>query len=156
MALKIRDTNTTPREKQWTYPAVDGTVISNGSYMVLMMEIYKHYTGNGKPVPDEETIHKYLCDNLSIPCFEDGVPVHNRFTDPVPSRRPGVAGKDWPFALRPMKLMAKEGDRGLGDIVLRQIGEANSDAYKKWFERLFGRPCGCSERQDNLNRDYPL
>ncbi len=154
--LKIRDTKTTPREKRWTFPAIDGTEISSNSYMVLKMEIHKHYEGNHRPVPDEETIHRYLCDNLTIPCCEDGVQVQNRYTNPVPSRRPGVVGKDWPFALRPMKLLAKEGDRGLGDIVLRVIGEANSNAYKLWFQRLFGRPCGCSERQDNLNRDYPL
>jgi hypothetical protein len=64
--------------------------------------------------------------------------------------------REWPFFLRPMKLLAKEGDKGLGDIVERAIGPAGGDAYKAWYEKTFGKPCGCTKRQDNLNDRFPL
>ena len=67
-----------------------------------------------------------------------------------------VKAEDWPAILKALKLAAKSGDKGLGDIVARIIGPIGGDAYKKWFEKIFGRPCGCSERQDYLNQRYPL
>lgn len=64
--------------------------------------------------------------------------------------------KEWPVLLKPLKLMAKEQDKGLGDIVLRIIGDENSDKFKKWYFNSFGHDCGCSSRQSWLNRKYPL
>jgi hypothetical protein len=63
---------------------------------------------------------------------------------------------DWPLLLRPMKLLAKPSDKGLGDIVERTIGPVGGDAYKLWYKATFGRDCGCTKRRDNLNIRYPL
>lgn len=67
-----------------------------------------------------------------------------------------VPDRDWPLLLRPMKLLAKEGDTGLGDIVERTIGPVGGDAYKIWYKTAFGKTCGCTERKDALNERYPL
>jgi hypothetical protein len=67
-----------------------------------------------------------------------------------------IPSKDWPIWLRPSKLLAIEGDKGLGDIVERVIGPVGGDAYKIWYLKTFGKTCGCTHRQDGLNERYPL
>jgi hypothetical protein len=64
---------------------------------------------------------------------------------------------DWPIFLRPMKLMAKDGDKGLGDVVERVIGPVGGDAYKSWYKTTFGKECtSCTKRKGDLNARYPL
>lgn len=156
MALSIRDTKTTPKEKRWTYPDVNGGEISENSYMNIRRAVAEHYKANGRPVPSDEEVTKYLCDNLTIPCFEGREIYRNRFTDPVSYASRGAKSPKWPFILQPLKAFAKEGDRGLGDIIERMVGPVGGDAYKKWHLKIFGKPCSCSERQDSLNLDFPL
>lgn len=62
----------------------------------------------------------------------------------------------WPILARPLKLMAKPDDRGLGDIVARIVGPIGGDAFKVWFVKAFGRDCGCADRQQWLNIHFPL
>jgi hypothetical protein len=64
--------------------------------------------------------------------------------------------REWPLLLQPFKLMARPGDRGLGDIIERVIGPVGGDAYKAWYLKVFGVPCGCTRRSDNLNQRFPL
>lgn len=155
MPLTIRDTKTTPRERQWAYPGINGSFVTSNSYMVLRLEITQHYTTNGQPVPSDEEITKYLCDNLTIPCFEGTTPYVNQFTNPPSFLTRGLPSPDW-GSLNFLKLMAKDGDKGLGDIIARIIGPVGGDAFKRWYKRLFGRDCGCSERQEDFNLTYPL
>lgn len=35
------------------------------------------------------------------------------------------------------------------------IGETRSERFKTWFARKFGKSCGCSDRQNWLNRRFP-
>lgn len=62
----------------------------------------------------------------------------------------------WPMWAQPMKLLAKDGDKGLGDIVARVVGTIGGEAYKAWYLKTFGKSCGCTERQESLNQKYPL
>jgi len=64
--------------------------------------------------------------------------------------------KGWPIAMIPIKLMAKPGDRGAGDIIARIIGPLGGEAFKAWYKKIFGRECGCNARQDAWNAIYPL
>lgn len=156
MPLTIRDTNTTPRERFWPFPAVDGSELRSNSWMNLLREVQQHYIANACTPPTVEEITKYVCDNVSVPCYEGREPYHNSWTDPISYASRGQKSPNWPLLLQPLKLLAREGDRGLGDIVHRVIGESNSDKYKAWHLRIFGRPCGCNERQETLNAEYPL
>lgn len=151
--LSIRNTKTTPKEK-WRYPRVDGTEIVESSYMNLRREIATHYRGMGMEAPSEEEINRWICENISVHCFDGREEFRNRYTDPPALH--GMGSTDWPFILKPFKLLAKEGDRGLGDIAARVIGPVGGDAYKTWHLKTFGKPCGCGERQNSLNIDYPL
>jgi hypothetical protein len=86
---------------------------------------------------------EYLIDGVPQPITQDGQPV--RLPKP-----------DWPVIVRPMKRFAKEGDKGLGDIVERVIGPVGGHAYKIWYQATFGEPCGCEKRIDRLNERFPL
>lgn len=154
--LTIRDTNTTPRERFWPFPSVDPAVeLKSNSWMVLKLDVQKHYTANGRPVPTEQEIIKYVCDNVTVSCFEDGKPYRNKLTDPPTFLQRGKPSPDW-GSLNMLKVMARDGDKGLGDIVARVIGPIGSDVFKRWFHKLFGRSCGCQERQEEWNIQYPL
>ena len=67
-----------------------------------------------------------------------------------------IKAQPWPLVLLPIKLLAKPGDRGAGDIIARVIGPIGGDAFKKWYKALFGRGCGCGNRQESLNQRWPL
>ena len=66
---------------------------------------------------------------------------------------------EWPLPIKALALLARSSDKGIGDVIARLIGPVGGDAYKAWFQSKFGKPCGCSERQSDLNAkygDYPL
>lgn len=63
---------------------------------------------------------------------------------------------EWPIWAKSLKLVAKPGDKGLGDVVARIIGDENSEAFKEWYRKTFNKPCGCNGRQARLNALYPL
>lgn len=48
-----------------------------------------------------------------------------------------------------------DNDTGLGDTIARVIGPVGGNAFKHYFKTIFGKSCGCKERQEALNRDYP-
>jgi hypothetical protein len=54
-----------------------------------------------------------------------------------------------------VKKLATPEDLGVGDTIARVIGPVGGDAFKLWFEKLFGCSCGCPERQEELNRRFP-
>lgn len=70
---------------------------------------------------------------------------------PVASKPPG----EWPMLVRPLKPLAQPGDKGLGDIVERQLGVAG-ETFKQTYAAVIGKPCGCTNRRDWLNQKYPL
>lgn len=69
---------------------------------------------------------------------------------------PTIKPEPWPALLLPLKLMAKPSDVGAGDIIARVIGPIGGDAFKLWYRATFGRDCGCGNRQEALNRRWPL
>lgn len=80
----------------------------------------------------------------------------SRVTIDSETRRTQPNRAEWPLLAKPLKLMAKPTDRGLGDIVARVVGPVGGDAFKLWYKRTFGRDCGCGDRQKFLNTRFPL
>ncbi len=71
-------------------------------------------------------------------------------------RAPDLVPKDkWPSWAKAMALVKNAEDTGVGDTVARLIGPATSDAFKRWHFVVFGRACGCAERQKLWNTTYP-
>ena len=62
----------------------------------------------------------------------------------------------WPLWAKAMKRFAKPEDKGIGDVVARMIGDTNSEAFKMWYLRQFGKICGCAGRQAQWNMQFPL
>ena len=65
-----------------------------------------------------------------------------------------MASADWPGWARVIRLVKTDADRGVGDTISRVIGPIGGEAYKVWFLATFQRPCGCTERQADLNAKF--
>ncbi len=78
-----------------------------------------------------------------------------KFAQPIRPLQP-VQRKDWPIWAKALALLAKPEDKGVGDVVLRTIGETNSDKFKAWHKLTFGKDCNCKARQKQWNIQYPL
>ncbi len=124
--------------------------------MNLKREVEMQYRANSQPIPSEQEIIQYVCENVSVPCYDGTQPFRNRFTDPPSMIARGLKSPNWPLVLQSFKLMAKDTDRGLGDIIERIVGPIGGDLYKAWHLKIFGKPCGCSDRQASLNEEFPL
>jgi hypothetical protein len=68
----------------------------------------------------------------------------------------GQADKTSPLWAKGLKLLATPEDKGIGDVAARVIGGEKSAAFKAWYKKTFGKSCGCSGRQADWNRRYPL
>ena len=42
------------------------------------------------------------------------------------------------------------------DIVARVVGPIGGDVFKAWHLAMFGKECGCGDRQEALNARYPI
>lgn len=76
------------------------------------------------------------------------------FSPPQPARK-AIPRQDWPIWAKAIALTASAADQGIGDTVARTIGQPASDAFKKWYRTIFGKDCGCTERQKTWNALYP-
>jgi hypothetical protein len=70
------------------------------------------------------------------------------------SRLPPVPITEWPLWARALARFRRPTDTGLGDTIVHVIGDTRSEKFKRWFQRKFGRTCGCTERQRWLNRKF--
>ena len=75
---------------------------------------------------------------------------------PIPGKLLPITRINWPIFLMPMKLLAIESDKGLGDIIARTIGPLGGEEFKAWYKKIFGKECGCTARQESWNAMYPL
>jgi hypothetical protein len=100
---------------------------------------------NGKPATEEE-VQEMIERRGRVAARM----ARNRGMMPLP------VAQRWPTVLLPLKVMAVPEDRGAGDIIARVIGPIGGDTFKIWYRRLFGRSCGCGNRQEVLNRRWPL
>lgn len=74
---------------------------------------------------------------------------------PSKSRIEPLPRDQWPFWAKVVAKFRQLQDLGLGDSVVHLIGDARSERFKKWFERKFGRSCGCTDRRLWLNGRFP-
>ena len=85
--LVIRDTSVVPFNG-WQYPVqATGHTVSTRNYSRLYPEIVKHCQVNNVQAPTEQEVVAYLCQTLSIPCYEadSRAPLINAFTLGLPN-----------------------------------------------------------------------
>lgn len=141
---KIADKTVWPEPPRYPVEAT-GYTVKASHYSQLLARIREHCEANAIATPSEPEIEQWLCDNLALKCKnEDGSAYANQYED----------RRNWPLLLRPMRLLAKDGDRGLGDIVSRTIPKG--DEFKKWHKKYIGYDCGCDSRINWLNVQFPI
>ncbi len=72
-----------------------------------------------------------------------------------PQTKRAVPSPLLPLAARIISKMAIPTDAGVGDTLARLIGSAGGEPYKRWFRKITGRDCGCTNRQAWLNARFP-
>lgn len=118
------------------------------SWKDLLQRVKAHRQANVLPIGAqfENEIQNWLC--AQIP--------ETSCTDADPNRSPEVPRNDWPLWAKAMALLAKPEDVGIGDVIARTIGPVGGDKFKAWYAATFNRSCGCAERQESFNIQYPL
>jgi hypothetical protein len=66
-----------------------------------------------------------------------------------------VPREKWPLVVRVLTKLGHPDDRGVGDTVARLAGVAGGEVVKRWYKKIVGRDCGCTDRQAKLNALYP-
>jgi hypothetical protein len=66
-----------------------------------------------------------------------------------------VPREKWPLWTCAVTKLRRNEDTGLGDTIVHLIGNTRSARFKNWFQRKFGKSCGCTERQRWLNQKFP-
>ena len=139
----LKDKTVWPEPPRYPVQATGYTVTAS-SYPQLLSRIAEHCKGNAVETPSEADVQQWLCDNLRVKCLDDDGKLYaNQYVD----------RSNWPLILRPMRLLAQPGDKGLGDIVARTIPKGED--LKVWFKE-HGFNCGCTNRQNWLNVQYPI
>lgn len=85
------------------------------------------------------------CVELSEAAFQA---LRQKYRDPQPRA-------NWPRWAKAIAWLKADADAGVGDTIARVIGPVGGAAFKAWFKKLTGHSCGCVERQEELNRQYP-
>ncbi|MDA8378927.1 MAG: hypothetical protein M0Z50_18195 [Planctomycetia bacterium] len=80
-------------------------------------------------------------------------------TVPATARGTAEAGRvpleRWPWAARAIGKWRVDAEQGVGDTLTRILGAGGGEVYKRWYKRITGRECGCSDRQARLNQTFP-
>ena len=146
--MKLNDLITAP-PLGWRYQQPEtGHWMAGITFEQVLPKIWQHRQNHKLPAITppftslSDEVEDWLCNHLSE---QD----QDRLCSPS---RP----VSWPPYLLPFRLLKKEGDRGLGDIIARTIGPVGGDAFKTWYKDTIGQDCGCRDRQIHLNRVYPL
>ena len=104
----------------------------------------------------------------TCPCPEDGADIREHaesekcprgyFANPPPRPAPvplkPVPREEWKAGALALADMAESGDRGIGDVIERNLA-VGGIVFKALVTSL-GFECGCSARRDELNQLYPL
>lgn len=123
-------------------------MVTAPSWRDLLLRVKAHREANVLPVGGQfaREIEDWLCEQLPP----------ETCTDTNPNRSAEMPRESWPLWVKALALLAKPGDEGIGDIVERTVGPFGGEAFKKFYEKTFGRSCGCSERAASWNAMWPL
>ena len=63
--------------------------------------------------------------------------------------------KDWPRAAKWLERRRRDGEWGVGDTLARYLKRFGAEGWKKAYEWVTKKDCGCADRREKLNRLYP-
>jgi hypothetical protein len=122
-------------------------VISAPSWRELLHKAKDHRRANQLPIGAgfDDEVEQQLA----------GVLPESQVTTTDPNRKIEVPRQDWPMWAKMIAAKARPEDRGVGDTIERTLGPVGGDAFKRWYQDIFGRSCGCGTRRDLFNLQYP-
>lgn len=122
--------------------------ITAPSWRDLIQRVKAHRAANVLPIGTqlEREVEDWLCGQIP----------ENWCSDVDPDRSPEVPRESWPIWAKAMALLAKPDDAGIGSVVERVIGPFGGEAFKVFYQKSFGRSCGCTERRDSWDLMWPL
>lgn len=95
----------------------------------------------------------FLPQTSPTPALQKGVILIS--VAPSKPRISPMARSEWPLWARAVGKFRKSEDKGVGDTIVHLIGDVRSERFKMWFQRKFGRSCGCTDRQRWINQRFP-
>ena len=66
-----------------------------------------------------------------------------------------IPDRPLPHKLPTPDMAVRQQSRGLGDTVAKITHATRVDELAKLYTQITGRPCGCAERQEALNKLFP-
>lgn len=87
--LFIKDTSAVPTDG-FRYPGINGHTVVVRNYQLLYSTVKAHYTANNQPVPTEEEVTRWICENLRLECYDGQVPIVSKW---VPAKRTRCCGE---------------------------------------------------------------
>jgi hypothetical protein len=123
-------------------------LITAPSWRDLVLRVKSHKEANNFPIQlnIEDDIEAQLTALLP----------DNFTTDQNPVRSAEVPRTEWPVWAKLLSMVATSEDKGVGSVIERTIGPFGGNAFKVWYAATFGKSCGCSERRESFDAQYPL
>ena len=66
-----------------------------------------------------------------------------------------VPATEWPLAAKIIRRMSLDHEAGVGSTLTRLLAGVGGDQFKRWYKKLTGTDCGCSDRAAKLDAMYP-
>jgi hypothetical protein len=123
-------------------------LVTAPSWKDLLAAVQKHRMANNIPIGSnfEGEIEDAVCAQAP----------ESWCSDLNPNRSGEVPRAEWPTWAKLLALIAKPEDRGIGSVIERTIGPFGGTSFKVWYEVTFGKSCGCSERRESFDIQFPL
>ena len=137
-----------PGQFRYVQSETQFTIISP-TWLDLVKDVKKHRIANNLPVGlfFEHEIESQLAESLSktAPHF---------VTAYEPPPKIPVPREEWPLWAKGIALIGSSEDKGVGDTIYRVIGDENSETFKTWYRKIFGKDCSCATRRWLWNELY--
>lgn len=155
--LRLNNLDTVPpkifpwQDRGWAYvqaeiPEPQGRIQAS-SWKELLVAIKRFRVSNSLPIEllFDDNIEQWIAARVP----QNFTALHNG------SPNITVAKTEWPAWAKSIALLKNDEDIGVGQTAERVLGPLGGDKFKEWFQKMTGRPCGCGERRDLWNAQYP-
>jgi hypothetical protein len=145
--LYLANKNEVPQGGFRFYQSETNYTITGPSWQDLIINVKKHRIANNIPIGlnFDRDVEQQLADNLP----------ESQITKDNPNRSAAMPRDEWPSWVNAIAAMKNDSDKGVGDTIQRVVGPVGGDSFKRWFQTIFHKSCGCTERQEAFNNQYP-
>jgi hypothetical protein len=143
---------------QFELPAFGWSSASFASFDSIVSQVHQILNANpgvarARDLPlDRHSIADWIDRENARRCEANG---WNDYILATPETRGTPASlEQWPLWARTMYALRSPEDIGVGDTIERIIGKNNSQTFQEYYQKTFGRVCGCHGRKETWNLKY--